>query len=175
MFRRLSNFCRGKQTLEDSTPVTRALVALHIPHRLFRHSGPVHSVEQAARERGQKPEQVVRSIVFRLAQNNFVMVLIAGSLQISWSALRQYLGQSRLTMASEEEVLSVTGYPVGAVSPFGLPAPMRILVDQSVLLQEDISIGSRERYATVILRTEDLLKALGPVEIGAFAHNAKPG
>ncbi|MBI4787838.1 MAG: YbaK/EbsC family protein [Chloroflexi bacterium] len=155
--------------MEDSTPVTRALAGLNIPHRLFRHPGPVHSVEQAARERGQEPEQVVRSIVFRLAQDNFAMVLIAGTLQVSWPALRSFLGQSRLTMASEDQVLSTTGYPVGAVSPFGLPAPMRILVDQSVLLHAETSIGSGERYATVILRTEDLLKALGPVEIGAFA------
>lgn len=158
--------------MEDSTPVTRALTALNIPHRLFRHPGPVHSVEQAARERGQKPEQIVRSIVFRLAENDFVMVLIAGTLQVSWPALRRYLGQSRLTMASEPEVLSVTGYPVGAVSPFGLPAPMRVLADQSALAQAEISIGSGERYATVILRREDLVKALGPIEIGAFAQSA---
>ncbi len=102
------------------------------------------------------------------------MVLIAGTLQISWSALRRYFGQSRLTMASEDEVVSVTGYPVGAISPLGLPALMRILVDQSVLSQEDISIGSGERYATVILRTKDLLKVLGPVEIGAFSQKEKP-
>ncbi len=156
--------------MEDSTPVTRALLALNIPHRFFRHPGPVHSVQQAARERGQKEEQVVRSIVFRLAQNNFALVLIGGSLQISWVALRRYIGQSRLTMASEAEILSVTGYPVGAVSPFGLPAPLRILVDESVLSQEEVSIGSGERYATVILRTDDLLKALRLVESGAFAQ-----
>ncbi len=157
-----------------STPVTRALAALNIPHRLFRHPGPVHSVEQAARERGQKPEQVVRSIVFRLAQGDFLMVLIAGRLQVSWPALRSYLGQSRLTMASEAEVLSATGYPVGAVSPFGLPAAMRTLIDESVLSQEEISIGSGERYATVIMCTQDLLKALGPVEAGEFAQRERP-
>jgi Cys-tRNA(Pro)/Cys-tRNA(Cys) deacylase len=159
--------------LEESTPVARALAALNIPHRLFRHPGPVHSVEQAARERGQRTEQVVRSIVFRLGKGDFVMVLIAGTLQVSWPALRGYLGQSRLTMAREAEVLSATGYSVGAVSPIGLPAPMRILVDQSVLLEPEISIGSGERYATVILRTEDLLKALGPVESGEFAQRER--
>ncbi len=157
-----------------STPVTRALAALGIPHRLFRHPGPVHSVEQAALERGQEPEQVVRSIVFRLAPGNFVMVLIAGPLQVSWPALRSYLGQPRLTMASEAEVLSATGYLVGAVSPFGLPGAMRILIDEGVLSQEEISIGSGERYATVILRTEDLLEALGSVERGSFAQRAMP-
>jgi len=39
---------------EDSTPVIRALTKMNIPHRFFRHPGPIHSLEQAAEERGQK-------------------------------------------------------------------------------------------------------------------------
>ena len=152
----------------DSTPVTRWLAANGVPHRLFRHPGEVHSLEQAARERGQSPDQVVRSIVFRLSQGEYVMVLVAGSRQVSWPALRHYLKQSRLTMASETEVLEATGYPLGAVSPFGLPAPMRILVDQSVLEQNEISLGSGERYSTVFMTVKDLLNGLDTVEKGAF-------
>ena len=154
--------------MPDSTPVTRALSAKNIPHRVFRHPGPIHSLEQAARERGQKPDQIVRSILFRVAQDSFVMVLVAGPGQISWTALRRYLGQSRLTMASKEEVLSVTGYQLGAVSPFGLPEPVRILVDRGVFSQDEVSIGSGERGVTVILRASDLKKALGEVEVGDF-------
>jgi Cys-tRNA(Pro) deacylase len=154
----------------DSTPVTRALVAAQVSFRLFQHAGPVHSLEQAAEERGQRPEQVVRSIVFRLAQDSFVMVLVGGPRQVSWPALRSYLGQSRLTMADEAELLAVTGYPRGAVSPFGLPVPMRILVDRSVLAEAEVSIGSGQRYFTVILRTQDLLRALGPHEVGVFTQ-----
>lgn len=149
----------------DSTRVTQALTALGIPHRLFRHPGQVHSLEQAARERGQRPEQVVRSIVFRLAQGSYLMVLVAGPDQVPWPALRKYLGQSRLTIATPEEVLQVTGYQTGAVSPFGLPAPMRVLVDPHILSEQEISIGSGERNATVILRSEDLMRALGEVEM----------
>ncbi|MCI0649371.1 MAG: YbaK/EbsC family protein [Chloroflexi bacterium] len=154
--------------MKDSTPVTRALEAAGVPYRFFRHPGPVHSLEQAAEERGQRPEQVVRSIVFRLAQDEYVMVLMAGPGQISWRALRSYLGQSRLTTASREEVLQVTGYELGAVSPFGLPAGMRVLVDESVLAEEEVSIGSGERGATVILRREDLRRALPAAEVGRW-------
>lgn len=139
-----------------------------IPHRVFRHPGPVHSLEQAARERGHQPEQVVRSIVFRLAKGEYAMVLMAGPAQISWRALRETMGQSRLTTASREEVLSVTGYELGAVAPFGLPGSMRILVDESVVAQEEVSIGSGERSVTVILQSADLMKALGGVETGRF-------
>lgn len=155
----------------DSTPVTQALDTLGIPYRFFRHAGKVHSVEQAAGERGQLPDQVVRSILFRISHDHYLLVLAAGPHQISWPALRSYLGQSRLTLARPDEVRAVTGYPIGAVSPFGLPSPMRVLVDQHVFDHLEISIGSGVRNTTVILQSQDLMKALGDVEIGDFVKN----
>jgi prolyl-tRNA editing enzyme YbaK/EbsC (Cys-tRNA(Pro) deacylase) len=56
---------------------------MNIPYRLFRHAGPIESLEQAARERGQQPEQVVRSILFRLEKDKYLMLLAAGPAQIS--------------------------------------------------------------------------------------------
>lgn len=156
--------------MSDSTPVTRALDSIGIPYRFFRHPGQVSSLEQAAEERGQTPQQVVRSIVFRLADGVYVMVLIAGPSQVSWPALRSYLGKSRLTTADRAEILAITGYPIGAVSPLGLSRPMRILVDQSVLQSGEISIGSGVRNTTVILHGPDLMKALDPVEVGQFTQ-----
>lgn len=97
------------------------------------------------------------------------MVLVAGLRQVSWPALRRHLGQSRLTTADEAELLAATGYQIGAVSPFGLPRPMRLLLDESVLAPDEVSIGSGERGATVILRSEDLRRALGEAEVGQFA------
>lgn len=147
------------------TPVTQELAQKQIPYTLFTHTGPIHSLEQAAAERNQQPEQVVRSLLFRLAQDEFLMVLVAGPQQIDWKQLRRLLGLSRLTMASPEELRRVTGYEMGAVAPFGLPAPLRILVDQSVLNQSEISMGSGMRGTAVLLKTADLLSALGDVEV----------
>jgi len=151
--------------VSELPPVARVLDELHVPYRLFVHSGPVHSLEQAARERNQQPEQVIRSIVFRVGKDEFLMVLMAGDRQIAWPALRRYLGQSRLTLATEDEVRSVTGYERGAVAPFGLPQPIRILVDASVFAHEEISLGSGVRGTAVIMTSIDLRRALGNVEI----------
>jgi Cys-tRNA(Pro) deacylase len=153
---------------DDETAVTQALRGLGIPFRTFRHPGPVHSLEQAAAERGQRPEQVVRTILFRLAKEEYGLVLVGGPAQVSWRALRGYLGQSRLTLAAEEEVLQVTGYPIGAVSPFGLPAPLRTLVDEGIFAEEEISIGSGVRGLTVILSSAELRHGLPEAEIGRF-------
>jgi Cys-tRNA(Pro)/Cys-tRNA(Cys) deacylase len=151
--------------MTELPPVARALDELRVPYRLFVHAGPVHSLEQAARERNQLPDQVIRSIVFRVGKDEFLMALMAGDRQISWPALRRYLGQSRLTLATEHEVRSTTGYERGAVAPFGLPHPMRVVVDESVFTHEEISLGSGMRGTAVIMSSLDLRRALGDVEI----------
>ena len=151
--------------MTDLPPVSVALEKLGIPHRVFRHDGEVHSLEQAASERGQRPEQVVRSILFRIGEDDFLMVLVAGPAQIPWKALRKHLGQSRLTMATEDEVLAVTGYRIGAVSPFGLPRKLKVLIDAGVMQEEEISIGSGIRGCAVILKGADLRHALPDAEV----------
>ena len=96
--------------MERPVPAALALDQLGIPYRLFKHPQPPDSLEEAARQRGQIPGQVIRSILFRLGEDQFIMVLMAGPGQISWKRIRATLGVSRITMASEAEVLSVTGF-----------------------------------------------------------------
>lgn len=153
------------ENYSDSTPVTQYLDRMKIPYRFFKHPGQVNSLEQAAEERGQRSEQIIRSILFRINKGEYLMVLVAGPHQISWPALRQYVGQSRLTMARREEVLQVTGYELGAVSPLGLTSEMRILADPGIFEEEEISIGSGIRNSTVILKQANLKKALPEIEI----------
>ncbi|MBI2332561.1 MAG: YbaK/EbsC family protein [Chloroflexi bacterium] len=149
----------------ETPPVSLALEKLNIPHQIFRHETPVDSFEKAASDRGQRPSQIVRTILFRVTEDEFALVLVAGPGQISWKLLRKILGRSRITMATEEEVLAVTGYRPGTVGPFGLVKPVRMLVEAGVLKEEEVSIGSGMRDTAVILKSADLKKALGDVEV----------
>ena len=156
--------------MTEPTPASITLTKMNIPHHLFVHQGPVHSIEQAAAERNQEVSQVVRSILFRLNQGEYAMVLIAGKQQISWKALRQHFGMSRLTMASPDEVFEVTGYQIGTVSPFGLKTPVPILADQNVFSQTAVSLGSGKSGVAIMMLTKDLKISLGEIEIGEFAQ-----
>lgn len=117
----------------------------------------------------------MRSLLFRIPNDIFVMVLAAGPAQVSWPALRAYLGVTRMTTATRQEVVEQTGYESGAVSPFGLPGQagdlgkeIRILADEGVFREQEVSIGSGVRFTTVILQSTDLRAALGQVETGKF-------
>jgi Cys-tRNA(Pro) deacylase len=149
----------------EKPPASVALEKLNIPHQIFQHKAPVHSFEQAAADRNQRPEQIVRSILFQIRPDEYVMVLMAGREQVDWRKLRQLVRKSRIRMATEEEVLAVTGYRIGTVSPFGLKNPAKILIDESVLKEEEISIGSGIRGMAIIMKSADLRRVLGDAEI----------
>jgi Cys-tRNA(Pro)/Cys-tRNA(Cys) deacylase len=151
-----------------STPATRALDQLAIPYRIFEHKNPPKSLEEAASERGQAPDQIIRSILFRYKKDNFFLTLAAEGKQVSWRNLRSHLGVSRISMATEEEVLGVTGYAIGTVSPLGLARPIRILADTGIFAQDEISLGSGLRGVAIIMKSADLKRALGEVEVGQF-------
>jgi prolyl-tRNA editing enzyme YbaK/EbsC (Cys-tRNA(Pro) deacylase) len=76
-------------------------------------------------------------------------------------SLRSYFSQSQL----KDEVLAVTRNPIGNVGPFGTARQLRILVDPSVFVEEEISLGSGGRGMTITLKSEDLKHALGGVAI----------
>jgi Cys-tRNA(Pro) deacylase len=156
----------------EQPPASLALEKLNLPHRVFKHEQPLLSFEQAAAERNQLPEQIVRSILFQIRPGEFVMVLVAGREQVDWKKLRQLVGRSRIRMATEEEVLEVTGYRVGTVSPFGLKNQVRVMIDESVLRQEEVSLGSGMRQMAIIMKSADLRRALSESEIVALLESA---
>jgi len=100
------------------------------------------------------------------------MVLVAGREQVDWRKLRRLVGRSRVRMATEEEVLEVTGYRVGTVSPFGFKNQVRVLIDESVLREEEVSLGSGVRQMAIIMKSADLRRALGESEIVSLLESA---
>lgn len=158
--------------MTEKPPASIALEKLNIPHHVFRHKTPVTSFEQAAADRNQRPEQIVRSILFQVRPEEFVMVLMAGREQVDWRSLRKFVGRSRVRMATEDEVLEVTGYRIGTVSPFGMRKQVRVLIDTSVLREEEISIGSGIQNTAIILKSADLRQGLGKAEIISLAESS---
>lgn len=144
------------------TPVTRALDQLGIPYTLHLHPQPVRTLEQAAAERGLLPEQIVRSLLFRMEDSSYVLLLMPGPQPVDWPKLRHHLGVRRITTASREEVQRITGFEPGAVSPFGLQRRLPLLADRTILDMKKISLGAGIRNAGVVLDRSAAMAALEP-------------
>ncbi len=124
---------------DNSARALAAAESLGLAHTVTRH-GPVRSLEEAAHARGLAPGAVVKTIVVRLADDDYRFVLVPGDREISWPKLRAVLGLNRLSMPSAEVALEVTGYVRGTITPLGSTTAWPVVADAS--LAGPVSLGA---------------------------------
>src|SRR5215211_9204798 len=142
-----------------SDPGLDALAAAGLDHRVIEH-GPVRSLAEAAEARGVEPADVVKTLVVRRGEDDFLFVLVPGDRTISWPKLRELLGVSRLSMPDAATALAVTGYERGTITPFGSTRAWPVVMDASVTGQE-ISLGAGAHGVGVVAQADDVAAALG--------------
>lgn len=105
-----------------------------IPAKLVYPGVPTPTVPDAANALGVKRAQIVKSLVF-LCDEVPQLVVAAGEARISYKRFADYLGLSRrkVKMASPEQALEISGFPVGAMPPFGHKEVLRTFVDADSL------------------------------------------
>ena len=147
------------------TPALRALAAAGIVHAVTVH-GPVRSLEEAAAVRGIEPWQVLKTLVVRRGDGDFLLVLVPGDREISWPKLRALLGVSRLSMPDKDVARDATGYERGTITPFGAapnPAtgePWPVIADALILERPGpVSIGGGAHGVAATLEGEALVAA----------------
>ena len=120
------------------------------------------TVAEAAAVLGAVPEQIIKSILF-WADGAPVLVINNGLARIAWKQLADYLGVSRrrLKTADAGEVFEITGYPVGAVPPFGHKTTLRTIVASDVDDQQIVYGGGGELHALLKLTTSELRRVVG--------------
>jgi len=87
--------------------------------------------ELAADAVGCEVGQIVKSLVF-VADSRPVLALVAGDRRGDTAAIGALTSASAVRFADAETVRSVTGYAIGGVSPYDLPAGLTVLVDASL-------------------------------------------
>lgn len=146
----------------DSSTLSQFVLAQGIQAEILRLTAETPTVAAAAAVMGVAPEQIIKSVLF-LADGAPVLVVTNGLARIAWKRLADYLGVSRrrLKTAVADQVLAITGYPVGAVPPFGHLAPLRTVVDTAVYDQSTVYGGGGEIHALMRLTTAELRRVVG--------------
>jgi Cys-tRNA(Pro)/Cys-tRNA(Cys) deacylase len=141
-----------------TNPALDALDTARVPYRLIRH-GPVSSLAEAARARGVPPADVVKTLVVRRGEDDYLFVLVPGDRAISWPRLRSLLGVSRLSMPQAEVARQATGYERGTITPFGSVTAWPVIADERIRGRE-ITLGAGEHGLAVALAAGAALTAL---------------
>lgn len=148
------------------TPALAALASSGIDFEVTTH-GPVRSLEEAAQARGVEPWQVLKTLVVRRGEDDFLFVLVPGDRQISWPLLREHLGVSRLSMPDKDVARDVTGYERGTITPFGSTRAWPVIADALVVSRVGpVSIGGGAHGVAATVDPTQLVEALGATVAG---------
>lgn len=131
---------------------------LGLEHTVIRHE-PVRSLAEAATARGVEPCDVVKTMVVRRGEGDYVFALVPGDRVISWPKLRALLGVNRLSLPDADEALAVTGFPRGTITPFGARSALPVVADER-LRSRWITVGAGAHDVALGVDADAALTAL---------------
>ena len=109
---------------------------------------------------GMPPEQVFKTLVARGDRTGVLMACIPANTELDLKALANASGNKKVELVAVKEVLPLTGYIRGGVSPVGTRKPYPLYLDETADIWDIVSVSAGMRGCQMLLRPDDLARAV---------------
>jgi Cys-tRNA(Pro)/Cys-tRNA(Cys) deacylase len=144
------------------TNAARILDGLKIKYELIYYEvdesdlGAHHVADQLGKPAG----QIFKTLVAHGDKQGILMAVVPGSGEIDLKALAAVSGNKKVELVALKEVLPLTGYIRGGVSPLGAKKHYPVYIDESCNKWSTISVSAGLRGCQIVLSPADLIKAV---------------
>lgn len=144
------------------TNAARILDAAAIPYELREYAVDEDdlSAPRVAEKIGMPPEQVFKTLVARGDRTGVLIACIPANAELDLKALAAASGNKSVELVALKEILALTGYIRGGVSPIGTRKPYPFYLDETAILWDVFSISAGLRGCQMILAPGDLFRLL---------------
>ena len=118
------------------------------------------SAPSVAEKIGMPPEQVFKTLVARGDRSGVLMACIPANAELDLKALAAVSGNKKVELVAVKEVLGLTGYIRGGVSPVGVRKPYPLYLEETADLWDAISVSAGVRGCQLIIAPDDLARAV---------------
>ena len=119
------------------------------------------SAPHVAEAIGMPPEQVFKTLVARGDRTGVLLACIPANAELDLKALAAASGNKKVEMAPLKEVLALTGYVRGGVSPVGTKKPYPVFLEETADLFDVISVSAGVRGCQMLVAPDDLASVVG--------------
>jgi Cys-tRNA(Pro)/Cys-tRNA(Cys) deacylase len=121
-----------------------------------------NSLAEAASLLGITPGDIVKTLVVKRHDGDFILALVPGGRSIAWKKLRAVVGVNRLSMPDASVALEATGYERGTITPIGTTTPLPVYADERILGRR-VALGAGRHGASAFVDADALVAAYGAV------------
>jgi Cys-tRNA(Pro)/Cys-tRNA(Cys) deacylase len=148
---------------KDHTPKTNAArlldrAGVHYELREYPVDENDLSAVHVAEAVGLPPAQVFKTLVARGDRSGVLLACIPGNMELDLKALAAASGNKKTELAPLKDVLSLTGYVRGGVSPLGTRKLYPLYLDSSAENWPVISVSAGLRGLQMLLAPDDLAR-----------------
>ena len=117
------------------------------------------TVALAADAHGVEPGRIAKTLAFRLGDGRAILLVARSDARIDNRLFKAQFGRGR--MLGADDVVALTGHPVGGVCPFGLAQPLPIYLDRSLRDFDEILPAAGAIHSAVRLSPQQLAEITG--------------
>jgi len=117
------------------------------------------TVAQAAEGHGVLPAQIAKTLSLKVGER-YVLVVARGDARLDNRKVKTVLG-GKPRMLDAEEVVRVTGHPVGGVCPFGLAQPLPVYCDISLQAFDEVVPAAGSTHSAVRINPRRMAELVG--------------
>ena len=144
--------------------VVSTLDRLGISHELIRIDPDFADTAEFCEKYGYTLEGSGNTIIVasKRGAKKYCACIVQGSARLDVNkTVKRLMGVSRASFASAEETMELTGMMIGGVTAFALPEDLPVFVDEKLLSQESIILGSGSRSSKIKVAPQDISKIPG--------------
>ena len=143
------------------TNAVRILEGMKIPFELMEYDIDMDelSAEDAAVKTGVPEEQTFKTLCCRGDKTGVMLVCVPAGRELDFKALAAASGNKSAELVHLKEVLGLTGYMRGGCSPLGAKKKYPVIIDDTALLFDFITVNAGHRGLLFKLAPTDLMRA----------------
>ena len=143
------------------TNASRILDNMKIAYRLLEYEVDENNLDavHVANSVGMPSAQVFKTLCVQGDKTGVIFACIPGNHELDLKALAKISGNKRAELVALKDVLPLTGYIRGGVSPLGAKKAYPVFLDLTANNWEEISISAGQRGLQIILAPSDFQAA----------------
>ncbi|CAN5371263.1 YbaK/EbsC family protein [soil metagenome] len=119
-----------------------------------------NSLKEAAGLLGLAPSDVIKSLVVKRHDGDYLFALVPGDRRISWSKLRTLLGVNKLSLPAPQLAFEATGHERGTITPLGSTTALPVIADER-MLGKRVALGAGAHGHSLFVDADALVAAFG--------------
>lgn len=131
------------------------------------------TVALAAEAHGVEPGRIAKTLSLRIGQRN-VLIVASGDSRLDNRKLKQVFG-GKAKMLDAEQVLALTGHPVGGVCPFGLATPLPVYLDLGLRAFDEVLPAAGGLHTAVRITPARLAELVGATWVDVCVRSESGG